>query len=147
MTRVIGNINKVLFIELITHHFKRTAALAFFDDESKGFLGIKGVFVSPEKKADFEVGMIPSVDGKRWSASWPQIKTLVKIWHTAGFVERVLEGGALSYVFDQATFDRMRGQALRAEEKRRGAKSPVDVARPPPSTGQTRGSKIGRAHV
>ena len=144
MTRVIGNTNKVLFIELITHHLKKTAALAFFDDESMGFLGIKGVFVSPENRADFDAGMIPSVDGKRRSVSGPQIKTLVKIWHTAGFVERVLEGGALSYVFDQAMFARMRGQALRAEEKRRGAKSPVDMARPPPSTGQTRASSPHR---
>ena len=51
----------------------------------------------------------------------------MKIWHTAGFVERVLEGGALSHVFEQATFDRMREQAHRAEEKRRAARSPQHV--------------------
>ena len=46
----------------------------------------------------------------------------------AGFMERLLEGGALSYVFDQAIFDRMRGQSLRAEEKRRAAKLPAAVS-------------------
>ena len=118
---------KVHFIELITHHFKRTAEVTFCDDESMGFLGIKRFLFSPENRAAFDAGMIPSIDGKRQAATGPQIKTLVKIWHTAGFVERVLEGGALSYVFEQATFDRMREQAQRAEEKRRAARSPQHV--------------------
>ena len=123
MYRAIGNTNKVLFIEIITHHLKKTAVLAFFEDESMGFLGIKGIFVSAENRANFDAGLIPSVDVKRRTETGPHIKTLVKIWQTAGFVERVLEGGALSYVFDQGTFDRMRGQAQRAEQKRRAAKT------------------------
>ena len=127
MHRAVGNTNKVLFIELLTHHLKRSATLAFFDDERMGFLGIKGVFVPANSRPAFDAGLIPSVDSKRQTATLAQIKTLIKIWHTAGFVERVLEGGALSYAFDQATFDRMRAQAQRAEEKRRAAKSPVHV--------------------
>jgi hypothetical protein len=127
MHRAVGNTNKVLFIELLTHHLKRSATLAFFDDERMGFLGIKGVFVPADSRPAFDTGLIPSVDSKRQTATLAQIKTITKIWHTAGFVERVLEGGALSYAFDQATFDRMRAQAQRAEEKRRAAKSPVNV--------------------
>ena len=125
--RVIGNTNKVLFIELIIHHFKKTAILAIEDDERKGFLGITRVFVSSENRGAFDAGFIPSVDGTRCVRSAAQIKTLIKIWHTAGFVEQVLEGGALLYVFDQATFDRMRAQAQRADEKRRAGKSPPHV--------------------
>ena len=52
---------KVHFIELITHHFKRTAEVTFCDDESMGFLGIKRSLVSAENRA---AGMVPSIDGK-----------------------------------------------------------------------------------
>jgi hypothetical protein len=124
--RTVGNTNKVLFIELVTHHMTKSAFLTFFDDERMGFLGIKGIFVCAENRPAFDAGLIPSVDSKRQTATLAQIKTLIKIWHTAGFVERVLEGGALSYAFDQATFDRMRAQAQRAEGKRRAAKPSSD---------------------
>ena len=70
--RVMGNTNKVLYIELITHYFKKTAILNFDDNESLGFLGIKGVFVSAENRAVFDGGLITSVDAKRRVEShWP----------------------------------------------------------------------------
>jgi hypothetical protein len=128
--RIMGNTNKALYIELMTHHFKKTAAFTFFENESIGFLGIKALYISAENKPIFDLGLIPSIDGKRRAESAAHIKTLIKIWHTAGFVERVLEGGALNYVFDQATFDRMRAQAQRAEEKRRAAKSALPTTQP-----------------
>ena len=129
--RNIGNTNKVLFIELISHHINEIAVLEIEDDERKGFLGITKIDVSAHNRAAFDAGFIPSVDAKRRRESGAQVKTLIKIWHSAGFVERVEEGGALSYRFDQATFDRMRGQAKRAEEKRRAGRSPPHPAAHP----------------
>jgi hypothetical protein len=71
------------------------------------------------------------VDGRRRAEAGTHIKTLVKIWHTAGFVEHVLDGGGLAYVFDEATFDRMKAQAQRADEKRRKAAKPGSAVTSP----------------
>ena len=71
----------------------------------------------------FDAGFIPSADGKRRMESGAQIKALIKIWHSAGFVEHVKEGGGLWYGFDHPTFDRMRAQALRADDKRQAGRS------------------------
>jgi hypothetical protein len=130
--RSMGNTNKVLFMELLVHHLNGVAVLTFVE-ENMCFLGIQTVCVKPEYRSAFDAGLIPSVDGKRRVDGFgAHIKTLVKIWHTAGFVERVLEGGALNYVFDQATFDRMKAQAQRADKKRRRASKvlPTDPSSP-----------------
>ena len=121
--RSMGNTNKVLFIELLIHHLNGVAVLTFVE-EVTCFLGIQSVKVSAENRKIFDAGLIPSVSGKRGVESGAHIKTLIKIWHTAGFVEQVLEGGALSYVFDQETCGRMRAQAQRADEKRRRTAKP-----------------------
>eukprot|EP00291_Cryptomonas_curvata_P019237 CAMPEP_0172160104 /NCGR_PEP_ID=MMETSP1050-20130122/5372_1 /TAXON_ID=233186 /ORGANISM="Cryptomonas curvata, Strain CCAP979/52" /LENGTH=392 /DNA_ID=CAMNT_0012829829 /DNA_START=68 /DNA_END=1243 /DNA_ORIENTATION=- len=128
--RSMGNTNKVLFMELLSHHLNGVANLSFVD-EGACFLGIAHVVVRPEKRAIFDAGLIPSVDGRRRAEAGTHIKTLVKIWHTAGFVEHVLEGGGLAYVFDEATFDRMKAQAQRADEKRRKAAKPGSTGTSP----------------
>ncbi len=128
--RSMGNTNKVLFMELLSHHLNGVANLSFVD-EGACFLGISHVVVRPEKRAIFDAGLIPSVDGRRRAEAGTHIKTLVKIWHTAGFVEHVLEGGGLAYVFDEATFDRMKAQAQRADEKRRKAAKPGSAVTSP----------------
>ena len=124
--RVIGNTNKVLFMELLSHHINQIAKLGFVD-ENAGFLGIASVHVAAESRPAFDAGLVPSVEGKRRSGSNAQIKTLVKIWSTAGFIERVLEDGSLSFTFDRATFGRMRAQAQRADDRRRACKPDADA--------------------
>jgi hypothetical protein len=131
--RVIGNTNKVLFMELLSHHINQIAKLSFVD-ESAGFLGIASVHVAAESRPAFDAGLVPSVEGKRRTGSIAQIKTLVKIWSTAGFVERVLEDGSLIFTFDRATFDRMRAQAQRADDRRRACKPDVKKNQVAPSS-------------
>ena len=142
-SRVMGNTNKVLFIELMSHHYNGVAVLTFVDTTSACFLGIACVRVSSEQRAAFDASLIPSVDGRRRMEAGIMTKTLVKIWHTAGFVERALEGGALQYDFDQATFDRMKAQAHRADEKRRHAAKSPEPAPAPPVAGTPMVAKAG----
>ncbi len=139
--RSMGNTNKVLFMELLSHHLNGVANLSFVD-EGACFLGIAHVVVRPEKRAIFDAGLIPSVDGRRRAEAGTHIKTLVKIWHTAGFVEHVLDGGGLAYVFDEATFDRMKAQAQRADEKRRKAAKPGSAVTSPTGSEALSGANL-----
>lgn len=123
IARSVGNTNKVLFMELIAHHYNQTAQVSFVDDDHVGFLGITAIAVTPENRAAFDAGIIPSIHSKRIAGgSRAQIKTLGKIWNVAGFAELALENGGLSYVFDRATYDRMQRQAHRADVKRNAKK-------------------------
>ena len=49
-----GNRTKVHYMELIIHYINNTATFTFFDTQSKGFFGIRGIFVSKEQRLLFD---------------------------------------------------------------------------------------------
>lgn len=110
-----GNTCKVLYMELLIHHFNKTAMINFFDDNDKGLYGIKTIFVNNEQIPLFDKGYIPSISGSK-NNNTIQIKTLTKIWYITGFIEKKINDGLL-FEFNQEKHDHMRKQMKRQYDK------------------------------
>lgn len=123
--RAVGNTNKALFINLMKMFYMKQVDLVF-GDPAVSFLGITQIYVAPEHRQAFDASPFPSLSVKQMGENQPQRKTMARIWHTAGFLERENKDGSLVFLFDFGTFQRMKSQVERADEKRR-AKSKLAV--------------------
>ena len=123
-SRAIGNRNKALWMHLVACSWTEVVEMEMDHTLRGGFMGIKSIRVL--KRDEFDSGLFPTVSGLKEDAKLKR-KTLMKIWADAGFVE---DKRGMRY--DEATFQRMRAQALRAEEKRR-AKNPQEASSAKPT--------------
>lgn len=116
---VIGNTNKVLFLQIMHQHFLGNASIKIDPNPFNGFVGINSVHIPNDKRPAFNTDIIPVRALASSSHSSLTKKTTVKIWRTAGFVENETEDGSLNLIFDQALYDHMKKKANESMDKRR----------------------------
>jgi hypothetical protein len=103
--RPCGNIQKVMFMDLLMHA-ARGVVLLECGAASEGFFGIVRFVVPEEGRPAFDAGLVPSAAWKREQVGGRRANAQVRRWETAGFRERPLPrfGAALAYEYDPSVY-------------------------------------------
>lgn len=122
--RTTGNTMKALLMQLLVCELNgyitltRNSSASLRGGDGKAFFGIMEVFVPAKSIPAFDACPVPT---SSWATKAEAIfasggsvpirkKALVKIWETAGFVERKGSDGSVFFVFDSKTFTKQRTQ-------------------------------------
>ena len=118
--RKLGNAGKTLWMELAKAEMLGYATLGRIQDTNIYFMGIHSVRFSDISL--FDRGAIPTLDGfingRRQDGKIRTLRTLERIWHTAGFQELVDSKGEVYLKFNQALRDKTHEIRRRSDEKR-----------------------------
>ena len=120
----LGNQHKTLWLCLMNGHYANQATVTLAETSDDGFLGIREVRLTPEQRAAFDNGGIPTLNGFRQGGVTGRgfpfgYKALHKLWQSAGLVETMDGEGGVTVRFHAPTRERFRARALRADAHRR----------------------------
>ena len=108
--QVVRDIDKVIFIQLMTYSHKKIAEVSI-GPPLEGFFGITRVVVRPEHRAAFDSGVIPSRAGSN--------RGVVRHWQRAGLAEQKLPDGGLVFHYSKDLYERVHSQYVAQLERRR----------------------------